>query len=230
MSEIKVNKIEPAAGSEVTIAAQVLGVPGTDPNHFATVSQLGGGGGSGGISRAQAQDLVDNGVAVAKQYSDEQDELQNTQIALDISAAISTANAYSDANDASTLEKANAYTDLKLTSAEEDAKIIPVGGIVMTGSANGDGNGLDDGDGGTIVSNSIGPGYKVFAITYCENCGNSKLGSRYYHGERTTQNISDDTPGGYTDTPVVISGVFLCRGVAERTGVNMVSYLWQRIS
>lgn len=230
MSEIKVNKIEPAAGSEVTIAAQVLGVPGTDPNHFATVSQLGGGGGAVGISRVQAQDLVDIGVAVAKQYSDEQDELQNTQIALDISAAITETKNYSHANDASTLEQANAYTDSKVFSAESDAKLIPVGGIVMTGSASGDGNGLDDGAGGTIVSNSIGPGYKVFAITYCENCGNSKLGSRYYHGERTTQNISDDTPGGYTDTPVVISGTFLCRGVAERTGVNMVSYLWQRIS
>lgn len=228
MSEIKVNKIEPAAGSEVTIAAQVLGVPGTDPNHFATVSQLGGGG-VGGISRAQAQDLVDTGVAAANRRSDEQDELQNAQIALDIGAAITETKNYSDTNDASTLEQANAYTDLKLTSAESDAKIIPVGGIVMTGSANGDGNGLDDG-GGTIVSNSIGPGYKVFAITYCENCGNNKLGSRYYHGLRTTQNISDDTTGGYTDTPVVIKGKFLCRGVAERTGVNMVSYLWQRIS
>jgi hypothetical protein len=86
MSEIKVNKIQPAAGSQITVQAQVLGVPGTDPNHFATVSQLGGGG-AGGISRAEAQELVDSGVAAANRHSDEQDALQNTQINLDITIA-----------------------------------------------------------------------------------------------------------------------------------------------
>jgi len=97
MSELKVNTIQPAAGSQITVQAQVLGVPGTDPNHFATVSQLGGGGGAGGISRAEAQELVDSGVAVANRHSDEQDVLQNTQTNLDITTAKQEANAYTDA-------------------------------------------------------------------------------------------------------------------------------------
>ena len=235
MSEIKVNKIQSAAGDRIVVAAPIQGAdaPSDCPDCLATLRQVGGGG-SVGASQAYVDERDDATLLAAKQYSDEQNELQNNQLTLDINAAkdeaINSANAHSDANDFNTLLSANAYTDSKVYSAESDAKIIPIGGIVMTGSANGDGNGLDDGDGGTIVSNSIGPGYEVFAITYCENCGNNKLGSRYYHGKRTTENISADTPGGYTDTPVVISGVFLCRGVAERTGVNMVSYLWQRIS
>ena len=102
MSEIKVNTIKPAAGSQVTVSAQVLGVPGTQPNHFATVSQLGGGG-AGGISRAEAQSLVDTGVASAKIYSDDKDEEQNTQIALDIATAKSEA-----------ITQANNYTDSKV--------------------------------------------------------------------------------------------------------------------
>lgn len=86
MSELKVNTIKPAAGSQVTVTAQVLGVPGTEPNHLATVSQLGGGG-SSGISRAQAEDLVDAGVSVARNYTDQQEQLQNAQIASNISTA-----------------------------------------------------------------------------------------------------------------------------------------------
>lgn len=99
MSELKVNTIQPATGSQVTVQAQVLGVPGTDPNHFATVSQLGGVG-PGGITRAEIQELVDIGVAEANRHSDEQDVLQNTQTNLDITTAkqeaITTANAYTD--------------------------------------------------------------------------------------------------------------------------------------
>ena len=99
MSELKVNTIKPAAGSQVTVTAQVLGVPGTEPNHLATVSQLGGGG-SSGISRAEAQALVDTGVASANLHSDDKDEEQNTQIALDIATtkteAIATSKTYTD--------------------------------------------------------------------------------------------------------------------------------------
>lgn len=86
MSEIKVNTITPAAGNQVTVAGQVLGVPGTQPNHFATVSQLGGGG-AGGISRAEAQELVTTGVASANRHSDEKDELQDTSTTIAIGIA-----------------------------------------------------------------------------------------------------------------------------------------------
>jgi len=86
MSELKVNTITPAAGNQVTVAGQVLGVPGTEPYHFATVSQLGGGG-AGGISRAEAQELVTTGVASANRHSDEKDELQNTSTTIAIGIA-----------------------------------------------------------------------------------------------------------------------------------------------
>jgi hypothetical protein len=114
MSEIKVNTIKPVAGSQVTVSAQVLGVPGTDPNHFATVSQLGGGG-AGGISRAEAQSLVDTGVANAIRHSDEKDSIQNSELELAIDDAKSEAIAHSDARDTITLASANLYTDTKIS-------------------------------------------------------------------------------------------------------------------
>jgi hypothetical protein len=114
MSEIKVNTIQPSAGSLVTVTAQVQGVPGTEPNHFATVSQLGGGG-AGGISRAEAQNLVDDGVATAIRHSDERDSVQNSELVLAIGEAKSEAIAHSDARDISTLASANLYTDTKIS-------------------------------------------------------------------------------------------------------------------
>lgn len=110
MSELKVNTIQPATGSQVTVQAQVLGVPGTDPNHFATVSQLGGAG-AGGISRAEAQELVDSGVAAANRHSDEQDELQTTQF--DANIAIINENINTAKQEAIT--NSNAYTDSRVT-------------------------------------------------------------------------------------------------------------------
>ena len=118
MSELKVNTIQPAAGSQITVQAQVLGVPGTDPYHFATVSQLGGGGGAGGISRAEAQELVTAGVVSANHHSDEQDQLQNTSTTNNISQAKSEAISHSDANDITTLRNANAYTDSKISGIQ----------------------------------------------------------------------------------------------------------------
>ena len=78
MSELKVNTIQPVAGNQVTVQAQVLGVPGTDPNHFATVSQLGVG--AGGISRSEVQELTDAAVLAANRYSDDKDSLQTNSI------------------------------------------------------------------------------------------------------------------------------------------------------
>jgi len=85
MSELKVNKIEPVAGNEIFVEAQVLGVPGTKPNHFATVSQLPqvlSGGRS--ISAEEAETLVSIGISAAQQlaqeYSDVNDAQQTEQL------------------------------------------------------------------------------------------------------------------------------------------------------
>ena len=54
MSELQVNSIKPATPGlgTVSIAAQVTGVPGTEPNHFVTLAQLGlGDSTTGGVSK-----------------------------------------------------------------------------------------------------------------------------------------------------------------------------------
>ena len=64
MSELQVNSIKPATPGlgTVSIAAQVTGVPGTEPNHFVTLAQLGlGDSTTGGVSKIYV-DLQDNAV------------------------------------------------------------------------------------------------------------------------------------------------------------------------
>lgn len=64
MSELQVNSIKPATPGlgTVSIAAQVSGVPGTEPNHFVTLAQLGlGDSTTGGVSKIYV-DLQDNAV------------------------------------------------------------------------------------------------------------------------------------------------------------------------
>jgi len=64
MSELQVNSIKPATPGlgTVSIAAQVTGVPGTEPNHFVTLAQLGlGDSTTNGVSKIYV-DLQDNAV------------------------------------------------------------------------------------------------------------------------------------------------------------------------
>lgn len=89
MSEIKVNSISPstAGTTTITIDAQVSGVPGTEPNHFVTLGQLG-----------QGSQTIDG---VSQGYVNEAD-----------AEVLSQANAYSTIADAAALQLANSYTDI----------------------------------------------------------------------------------------------------------------------
>jgi len=124
MSEIKVNKIQPAAGDRIVVAAPIQGAdaPSDCPDCLATLRQVGGGG-SVGVSQAYVDEKDDATLLAAKRYSDEQNELQNNELTLDINAAkteaINSANAHSDANDSDTLLSANAYTDSKFSGVTQ---------------------------------------------------------------------------------------------------------------
>lgn len=186
MSELKVNTIQPATGSQVTVAAQVLGVPGTDPNHFATVSQLGAGG-AGGISRAQAQEIADIAAASAIRHSDEQDQLQNTQIALDIATAKTQAiteanlisNTYTDTQLPAAVLQANLYTQ------EYSNSITKIGATVIINSVGPYDSTVPDSSNipsGWNIVNGVGTG--TFTITLPEKSGlwKGSLGHRSANG------------------------------------------------
>jgi hypothetical protein len=119
MSEIKVNKIQPAAGDRIVVAAPIQGAdaPSDCPDCLATLRQVGGGmaGAPTISSTVYTDEQASAALTSAKQYSDEQNELQNAQIALDISAAkteaITTSNQYSDTQDGVTLSNAQLYSD-----------------------------------------------------------------------------------------------------------------------
>jgi len=85
MSEIKVNKIQPAAGDRIVVAAPIQGAdaPSDCLDCLATLRQVGGGG-SVGASQAYVDEKDDATLLAAKQYSDEQNELQNNQLTSDI--------------------------------------------------------------------------------------------------------------------------------------------------
>jgi len=135
MSEIKVNKIQPAAGDRIVVAAPIQGAdaPSDCPDCLATLRQVGGGG-SVGVSQAYVDEKDDATLLAAKQYSDEQNELQNNQLTLDINAAkteaINSANAHSDANDSDTLLSANAYTDSKISGIQATNLAGRVGQVI----------------------------------------------------------------------------------------------------
>ena len=122
------------------------------------------------------------------------------------------------------------YVDT-ISFISNSATVIPIGGIVLIGNVNQSGAGFPNGAGGTIPNPvKIGPGYLLYAITYATNSGNNVMNSRYWIGVWTQAQINADTPGGVAGVPVVIYGTFICRGVSERTGVNLISHLWQRIA
>lgn len=152
----------------------------------------------------------------------------NPAVALDVNGEARSSTSTTSASNAKTLTTKDYVDSLIWTSSATTT--IPIGGIVMTGSAPGEGSGVDNGGGGTIATSSMGPGYIIYAITYAANSGNSKYGGRYWIGARTQAQISADTPGGYTGTPTVIYGTFVCRGLGERTGTNVAVFLWQRIA
>jgi len=116
MSELKVNTIQPAAGDRIVVAAPIQGAdaPSDCPDCLATLRQVGGGmaGAPTISSTVYTDEQASAALTSAKQYSDEQNELQNAQIALDISAAkteaITTSNEYSDTQ---TLSNAKLYSD-----------------------------------------------------------------------------------------------------------------------
>lgn len=106
MSELQVNSIKPATPGlgTVSIAAQVTGVPGTEPNHFVTLAQLGlGDSTTGGVSKIYV-DLQDNAVtdylktyaqtadAAALQIAKLYTNSENTIITNNFSATISSIN------------------------------------------------------------------------------------------------------------------------------------------
>jgi hypothetical protein len=119
MSEIKVNKIQPAAGDRIVVAAPIQGAdaPSDCLDCLATLRQVGGGmaGAPTISSTVYTDEQASAALTSAKQYSDEQNELQNAQIALDISTAkteaITTSNQYSDTQDGVTLSNAQLYSD-----------------------------------------------------------------------------------------------------------------------
>ena len=123
MSEIKVNKLHPAAGDRIVVAAPIQGAdaPSDCLDCLATLRQVGGGmaGAPTISSTVYTDEQASAALTSAKQYSDEQNELQNAQIALDISAAkteaittsTTTSNQYSDTQDDVTLSNAQLYSD-----------------------------------------------------------------------------------------------------------------------
>jgi len=85
MSTIRVNKLSPNNSGEIEITGgSVLGIPGTDPYHFATVGQIPAITGVSGISDIFVKNLLAAGVSgaveLAKTHSDNSDQQQTTFI------------------------------------------------------------------------------------------------------------------------------------------------------
>ena len=93
MSELQVNSISPstAGTTTITIDAQVRGIPGTDPNHFVTLSQLG-----------LNTDGPTTATGTPQTYVDSQDLF-----------ILTSAKEYASAGDAAALQLANAYSDVQ---------------------------------------------------------------------------------------------------------------------